>query len=257
MQGQYVLQPLVVGRFPAFPISKFLYQNNSTETIEAPCISWLARSSSSNSVVLVDTGPAVPTKETSKYHQVLDVKEEHRIDKVLLAHGIDPQEITEVVFTHLHFDHCSYAEHLPNARIFVQKTEIQYAVAPNLEHRNGYDVGYRNVLPSWMKAFDKFEIIQGDVEVAPGFRILALPGHTPGSSGAVFDTRTGRHAVVGDLVNQIENWEGQGGKHIAPTLNCGVDLCFASFSRLEKEADVVLASHDYRMLDSSQYGASK
>ena len=70
------------------------------------------------------------------------------------------------------------------------------------------------------------------------------------------DTQTGRHAIVGDLVNQIENWEGNNGKHIAPTLNCGVDLCFNSFSRLEKEADVVLASHDFRMFDKSVYGKS-
>ncbi len=254
MQGQYVLQPLVVGRFPAFPIAKFLYQSNSTETIEAPCISWLAKSTSSNSVVLVDTGPAVPTAERSKYHQLLDVSEEHRIDKVLRAHGIDPLEITDVVFTHLHFDHCSYAEHLPNARILVQKTEIQYAVAPNPEHKSGYDAGYKHVLPNWMKAFDKFEIVQGDVEVAPGFRILALPGHTPGSAGVVFETRAGRHGVVGDLVNQIENWKSKDGGHIAPAINCGVDLCLDSFARLEKEADVVLASHDSRMLDSAKYG---
>ncbi|NNN19344.1 MAG: N-acyl homoserine lactonase family protein [Acidimicrobiaceae bacterium] len=254
MPNHFVLQPLMVGRFPAFPIAKFLLQAETTQTIEAPCISWLARSTSTNSVVLVDTGPAALTEETSKFHTGLEVRQEDRIDIVLRSNGIDPNEITDVVFTHLHFDHCSHAQHLPNSRILVQKKEVQYAVAPNPEHRTGYEAGYRNVFPSWMKAFDKFEIIQGDVEVVPGCRILALPGHTPGSSAVIFETRQGRYAVAGDLVNQIENWEGNNGRHIAPTANCGLELCFDSFSRLEREADVVLASHDYRMFDSTKYG---
>lgn len=254
MPNHYVLEPIVVGRFPAFPLSKFLYQFDSTETVEAPCISWLARGTNSESLVLVDTGPAIPTEETAKFHVGLDVREEHRIDRALISHGIDPEQITDVVFTHLHFDHCSYAEYLPNARILVQKSELRYAVTPLPQHRTGYETGFRHVIPSWMKSFDKIEAIEGDVEVAPGFTILALPGHTPGSSGAIFDTAAGRHAVVGDLVNQIENWDGDEGRHIPPTLNCGIDACFESFKRLEDYADVVLASHDSRMLDRSQYG---
>ena len=205
-------------------------------------------------MVLVDTGPATPTEDTAKFHVEVDVKDENRIDRVLRANGIDPGQITEVLFTHLHFDHCSYAEFLPNARILVQRKELQYAVAPNREHRTGYEAGYRNVFPGWMKVFDRIQAIDGDIEVTPGFRVLALPGHTTGSAGAIFDTAQGRHAVVGDLVNQMENWKGANGKHIPPTQNCGIDECMRSFARLDKEADIVLASHDYRMLDSSKYG---
>jgi len=254
LTDKFTLEPLVVGRFPAFPLKRFLYQIDSSEIIEAPCISWLARSTSTDALVLVDTGPASPTEETSKFHVEIDVKRENRIDLVLHNHGVDPEQITDVVFTHLHFDHCSYAEFLPNARILVQKRELQYAVAPNREHRTGYEAGYRNVFPGWMRVFDRIQAIDGDLEVSPGFRVLALPGHTPGSSGAIFDTAKGRHAVVGDLVNQMENWEGAFGKHIPPTQNCGVSECMDSFTRLEKEAEIVLASHDYRMFDSSKYG---
>lgn len=254
MADKYVLEPLLVGRFPAFPLKKFLYQLDSEETIPAPCISWLARSTDSDRMVLVDTGPPAPTTETSQFHVGLDVQEEHRIDKALVKSGIDPEEITDVVFTHLHFDHCSYAENLPNARILVQKIELQYAVSPNPEHRTGYETGFKNVIPAWMRSFDKIEVVQGDVEVAPGFSILSLPGHTPGSAGAVFETKNGRFAVVGDLVNQVENWQAANGGHIPPTLNCGVEDCFRSFKRLEEHADTVLASHDYRMFDKSKYG---
>lgn len=255
MSDQYVLEPLLVGKFPAFPLNKFLLGLDSDETVPAPCIAWLARSTSSERMILVDTGPPAPTQETAKIHVGLEVTDDHRIDNVLLQSGVDPREITDIVFTHLHFDHCSYAEQLPNARILVQKTELQYAVSPDPGQRIGYETGFKSIIPRWMHAFDKIEVIQGDVEVAPGFRVLALPGHTPGSSGAVFGTRTGRFAVVGDLVNQIENWEGNNGNHIPPTLNSGVEDCVRSFKRLEANADTVLASHDYRMFDKAKYGS--
>lgn len=256
MENQFVLEPIEVGRFPAFPISRFLLGGEPDKFVEAPCISWYARSVSGDVQILVDTGPAEPTEESSKFHLALEVGEQRRIDNALRSHGIDPEGITHVLFTHLHFDHCSYAQFIPNAKVLVQKSEIQYAVAPDDSHTGGYEARRRNVIPSWMKAFDKIVPIEGDVEVVPGFRVLALPGHTIGSAGAIFDTSEGRYAVAGDLINQVENWEGTGGGHIPPTANIGVDLCSQSFKRLEVESDNVLASHDFRMFDRSRYGAS-
>lgn len=252
MSEYFTLTPLLVGKFVSFPLKRFLFGHKGEEVVQAPCISWLAQGSKGESI-LVDTGPAEPTGVTSTFHSSLEVRHEHRIDVVLRAIGIDPAEITRVVFTHLHFDHCSYADYLPNARIYVQKTELCYAVAPRDEHRRGYEVGYRSVIPSWMSCFDKMEAIEGDIEIIPGFSILSLPGHTPGSSGAVFNTKRGKFAVAGDLVNQVENW-GTNSDHILPALHFDAQECHRSFLRLELETDFVLASHDYRMFDQDVYG---
>lgn len=253
MKDRFVLEPLEVGKFPSFPLSKFLLGDKSEQSIPAPCISWFGKSLSSDIRVLVDTGPAKQTPETSKLHQKLEAGDDYRIDKVLQTHGIEPSEITHVIFTHLHFDHCSYAQYLPNAKIYVQKSELQYAVAPD-DNSTGYETGNPGIIPSWMSSFDKMVPITGDFEIAPGLLILALPGHTIGSLGVIFDTNGGRYAVAGDLINQIDNWEGNKGGHIPPTANISIDLCNQSFKRLEKESDKVLASHDYRMFDYTRYG---
>ena len=253
MDNQFVLQPLEVGRFPAFPLNRFLLNGEPDKSVEAPCISWFARSTSSDLAILVDTGPAEPTEETSKFHLPLEVGEKRKVHNALKSHGIDPEEITHVVFTHLHFDHCAYAQHLPNAKILVQKSELQYAVAPQKAHLGGYEASRPNVIPSWMRSFDRIVPIEGDISVAPGFQILLLPGHTYGSSGVVFNTAQGTCAVAGDLINQVENWEGDNGRHIPPAANIGIDQCHESFKRLEKEADTILASHDYRMFDKTRY----
>lgn len=251
----FTLEPLVVGVFPAFPLSKFLHGWEDDATVEAPCLSWLGRGDRGE-LVLVDTGPPVPTAASAHLHTDLDVRPEHRIDEALRARGIGPEEVTAVVFTHLHYDHCAYGELLPEARFFVQRAELQYAVAPDRAQRTGYETGVRGLFPGWMRAFDRIEVVDGDTEIAPGVGMLSLPGHTPGSAGAVFDTRQGRYAVAGDLVNQIENWEGaQGSKHVAPSRHSSLDDCMQSFAKLERHADVVLASHDFRMLEATSYPA--
>lgn len=247
MSEYFTLHPLVVGVFPAFPLRKFLHGYEGSETVEAPCLSWLAMGSG-GAMVLVDTGPPEPTPETAAFHVGLEVHDEHRIDNALTARGVSPEDITTVVYSHLHFDHCAYGELLPNARLLVQKRELQYAVTPDAVHCSGYEVGYKGVLPAWMKAFDRMETVDGVSEVTDGCVMLPLPGHSPGSAGVVFRTRKGSFAVVGDLVNLMENWQGAGGRHVPPALHSDLSACYASFSLLEKEADVVLASHDFRML---------
>ena len=149
MKDRFVLEPLEVGKFPSFPLSKFLLGDKSEQSLPAPCISWFGRSLSSDIRVLVDTGPAKQTPETSKLHQILEAGDAYRIDRVLRTHGIEPSEITHVIFTHLHFDHCSYAQYLPNAKIYVQKSELQYAVAPD-DNSTGYETGKPGIIPSWM-----------------------------------------------------------------------------------------------------------
>lgn len=247
MTVYFELTPIVVGIFPAFPVARFLDGYKGDELVEAPCISWLARGTD-GSTVLVDTGPPVPTEFTSSLHVGLDVRPHHRVDVALERAGVAAGEIETIVFTHLHFDHCAHAEYLPNARILVQRDELRYAIAPLDEHRRGYEVRYRGVRPAWMSAFDQFDPLDGVVRPTDGCVILPLPGHTPGSLGVIFRTRKGRVCVAGDLVSRVENWKAPLGGHIAPTLRSSLDDCNRSFDTLEKEADVVLASHDSRML---------
>jgi N-acyl homoserine lactone hydrolase len=247
--AEFEMTPVVVGHFPAFPLNRFLLGAQDGVTIEAPCLSWVARNEAGR-LTLVDTGPLAPTAETSKVHIGLEVRPEHRIDRALERAGFDPADVDTVVFTHLHFDHCAYGEHLPNSRFIVQAAELRYAVLPDrAPQRIAYEVGYDRVFPSWFTVFDRLITVDGVYEVAPGCRMLPLPGHSPGSAGVVFDTALGRVAVVGDLVNQIENWRSSAGSHIPPALHTDLDACLASFAVLEHEADIVVASHDYRMLE--------
>lgn len=255
MTSSFTITPLLVGVFPSFEKSYFLFGTEAGTRIKAPCISWLVQGDQGEKII-VDTGPHAGDAPTSHLHNPLEVNPEHRVDRALLAQGVDPAEITTVVFSHLHFDHCYHGEVFPNARFLVQKSELQYAVAPIPWHNRAFEVCVPGAVPPWFKIFDRLQAIEGDIEVMPGIGFVALPGHTPGSAGVTVNTRRGTHLLAGDTINLIENWEGgRGQQHIPPGNFVDVLATYQTFQKMERIADVVLASHDFRMFDAARYPA--
>lgn len=253
MPVHYRIRPLLLGQFTRFPLKHFLEGAPDKQTVAAPCLGWLAYGSNGE-IIVVDTGPGDPSGQAAILHHEFTRSPEQRIDRAIEAVGTDPGDVGTVVFSHLHFDHCADAELLPNARFVVHKDELRYAVAPRSEHASAYDCGLVGVQPAWLRIFDRLEIIERDADVLPGASIIHTPGHSPGSLSVCFDTKAGRYAVAGDLVNRQENWQGNSTRrHILPGFISDRHACEASMRKLDRSADTVLASHDERSLDHSMY----
>jgi glyoxylase-like metal-dependent hydrolase (beta-lactamase superfamily II) len=253
----FTITPLLVGVFPSFEKSFFLAGTEYGVKITAPCISWLVQGERGETIV-VDTGPHAGDAPTSHLHTRLEVNPEHRVDRALLQQGVDPADVSTVIFSHLHFDHCYHAEVFtnPSTRFLVQRADLQYAIAPIPWHRASFESGIPGTRPPWFSVFDRIEAIDGDVEVMPGIGFVALPGHTPGSAGVTVRTRRGVHMLAGDTISLVDNWEGstRGQRHIAPGSLVDVVACYQTFEKIERLAEVVLASHDFRMFEVARYG---
>lgn len=249
MSSTYKLQPLVVGTFVAIPLSHFRSDASEGATVQAPCISWLAQGDAGDYVV-VDTGPGDPALDAAKNHYPFVREPGQRIDGALQRVGVDPAAVTSVILTHLHFDHCADGAYLPNATFYVQRKELEYAEHPSTPQERAYDIGYEGVEPAWWAIRHRMTVVEGDHELSPGCRILHTPGHTPGSASVVFRGPDGqRFAIAGDLISRIENWSDEDGHHLAPGLFTSLADCAASWRALKSSADIILASHDERMLD--------
>lgn len=250
----FTITPMLVGVFPSIDRSFFLPGRDPGVKMRAPCISWLIRGDHGETIV-VDTGPSAGDAPAAHLHQKLEVNPEHGLERAVRRAGIEPAEVTTVIFSHLHFDHCYHGEVFPRARFLVQQAELRYAVAPIPWHRSHFEVGLPGIQPPWFPVFDRIDAVDGDTAVLPGVSFVALPGHTPGSAGVTVRTKRGIHLLAGDTVSVVENWEGGGGqRHIAPGAYDVIET-FRSFEKMERIADVVLASHDFRMLDAARYPA--
>jgi glyoxylase-like metal-dependent hydrolase (beta-lactamase superfamily II) len=208
--------------------------------VDAPCLSYLILGGSGPT--LVDSGPCRDGAWGTKYHNPFRRGPEQSMQSALAPHGLAPADIRRVVISHLHWDHCYGNADLPNARFVVQRRELAYAVAPLPCDAPIYETQLHPV--HFLAAFDRFDVIDGEVEIEPGLRCVPLPGHTPGLQGVLVETATGRVMIVSDHCPLFENYE-----ILVPTgIIHSLEDWYTSTARVRSLADRVLPGHDLRVL---------
>ena len=108
-----------------------------------------------------------------------------------------PRDVTSVINTHLHFDHCGGNRLFPGVPIHVQARELADA-------RSVDDYTIRE----WVD-FDGATYVEheGEVELLPGIRLLPAPGHTDGHQVVVVETGEGPVVLGGDVGTSFRELE--------------------------------------------------
>lgn len=122
--------------------------------------------------------------------------------------GIEPESIRHVVFTHRHFDHINGAvvsgadgiarPLFPNAKHYIQKPDWEYALTliNDLTTRIGRTF-------SVLKPAGLVEVIEGDLDLGHGVRILSAPGETPGHQAVRVESEGQVAYAVGDMIRHV------------------------------------------------------
>lgn len=120
------------------------------------------------------------------------------LEAALAEHGIALADLTGVANCHLHFDHAGQNSLLPRGiPIFVQRREWA------MVHEPDYTV------PEWIDVPGlRCEVIDGELEVAPGLRLVPTPGHSPGHQSLVAEAPDGKVVLAGQAVQSRREWEG-------------------------------------------------
>lgn len=146
---------------------------------------------------------------------------EHRtVAEALREQGVEPGQIDAVIVSHLHFDHAGGLTHLdedgdavstfPNARILVQKTEWEDALANKSTMTKTY-------LRSHLEPVaEQVDVVDGEQEVLDGIHVWPTPGHTWGQHAIRFADEHGVIAFLGDVMPTIN--------HVGPAFNMGYDM---------------------------------
>ncbi len=133
-----------------------------------------------NKLVLIDTG--MGDKQSEKFFSYYEPHGDATLIKSLQKHGFTPNDVTDVVLTHLHFDHCGGAvkrngERLapvfPNANYWVHAAHWDWAINPNDREKASFLP--ENMLP--LEASGQLRFLDKD-EIFPGFDYLLAYGHT-------------------------------------------------------------------------------
>jgi glyoxylase-like metal-dependent hydrolase (beta-lactamase superfamily II) len=105
-----------------------------------------------------------------------------RLPEQLHARGVAPEEISLLILTHLHFDHCGWCVRrvddrivptFPNARCVVRRGEFEHAGHPSEKDRGSY-------IPATFAplAPDRWWFLDDDETILPGIELVRVPGHT-------------------------------------------------------------------------------
>lgn len=153
-------------------------------------------------VVLMDTGGGNDLGATAGFLPVN-----------LQRAGIAPREITDVVFTHSHFDHiggtinAANKFNYPNARYHISQIEWEKAMNPKeLFAETKMDAATVKALSDSIKhnllpLKDRIALFKSDSEIVPGIRALTAYGHTPGHAVYLVESGDERLLFTGDLIH--------------------------------------------------------
>jgi N-acyl homoserine lactone hydrolase len=151
--------------------------------------------------ILVDTGIGGPQ----------DVLDDWRVVNVAAADALarldlSPADISLVINTHLHFDHCGQNAVFKHAPFYVQRAELVRARRESPDLSGWFD---------FMGA--RFELLDGDAEILPGLSVVATPGHTAGHQCVVVAAADGSaDLLIGDAAYTPREYTGPPGQPLPP-----------------------------------------
>ena len=122
--------------------------------------------------------------------------------------GVRPDEITDVVLSHLHPDHMGWvardgAPFFPNARLWAHQADVDLFLGEHSPDETTFQVllGVRSTKERMRPVHDQLRTWDRDCSVAPGVDLRWLPGHTPGSSITVVSSGDERAMILGDVIH--------------------------------------------------------
>jgi N-acyl homoserine lactone hydrolase len=96
-------------------------------------------------------------------------------------------DVAAVINTHLHFDHCGGNRRFAGTPTYVQRAELEAAVAPDY-------------LEEWVRfPGESYVELDGDAELFEGVSVLFTPGHSPGHQSVLVETEDGLTVLGGDV----------------------------------------------------------
>lgn len=143
--------------------------------------------------IVVDTGLGTKLDEKAASIWRLD-RPNGDLVAALGRAGVAPEDVTLVIDTHLHSDHCggntrfdgngNIVATFPNAQYAVQRREYEDAMRPNERTKATYHpYNYHPLVES-----GQMQLFDGDVEFVPGVRGVVTPGHTPGHMSVLVES---------------------------------------------------------------------
>lgn len=188
-------------------------------------------------VILVDTGWG--DKQNEKFFRHVYLHDGEGLIEGLRHRGYEPDDITDVVLTHLHADHCGggvkkreessgYELTFPQAAYHVSRTQWEWAIKNNVREEDAFLE--ENIIP--IMDSGHLNLIDEEGELFPDFSVRICYGHTPGLMIPVINYKGKTLVYTGDLIPTMA--------HIPVIWNMSYDI--ESLKTIEEKENILKES---------------
>jgi glyoxylase-like metal-dependent hydrolase (beta-lactamase superfamily II) len=236
---QYQIFAIRYATLPDFPVAELVAGADPARKLDIAMMIWLVRGNGRN--ILVDSG---------FYHDHF-FKEWHVNDfikpsETLKPLGLKPEDITDIIITHMHWDHADGMDLFPNARIWIQKEELQYYAGEAWQSQDthgGIDPDDVLTLVK-LNTQGRVGMVNGDAqEIIPGVICYTGGRHTYASQYVGVSTNAGTVVLASDNMYLYENLEKH--KPIAATLDAASNLRAQDrMKQLAANPGLIIPGHD-------------
>jgi len=169
--------------------------------------------------------------------------------------GVQAKNVSEIVLSHLHYDHAGTFDEFPNARFHLQEAEMAYATGRHMAYRqfgHGYEAD--EVCGMVRAVFDgRVNFVDGEQTIAPGISLHKIGGHTAGVQCMRVWTRRGWVVLASDTSHYYEHFEKY--RVFPATFHLGdVMKGYGTLRRLADSLQHIVPGHDPRVM--TRYAAA-
>lgn len=200
-----------------------------------------------NRNILVDVG--IGTRWSDRHRDIYKIdRQDPAFETALDDRGLSPENIDDVIMTHLHFDHagglCREDEHgeiqpsFPNATHWIQRRNFSWAFSPSPRDAGSYrkeDFAFLH-----REGAPPLELVDGIDEIIPGIEVIPCHGHTFGMQIVKIECSDATYMYLADLIPTSS--------HLRDAYVMGYDL--QPLVTVEEKRDILFRAdkHDWVLL---------
>lgn len=165
--------------------------------------------------------------------------------------GVNATDVRKVILTHLHYDHIGNTSDYPSAQFYVSEAEVAFWTGPNLSRLQFKSVVEEEDLVALLRLTyaGRVSYPHDGEEIAPGIKVLCLPGHTPGQLAVEIMTEQGTIFLASNAVHYYDEVAKMRPFNIFNDLPAMYDSYERIYRMVEGNLNRIVPGHDPQVIE--------